>query len=279
MSQMQSILNSLTLDGVTIEKGSLNIALQFDIDLVDAVKPARLDDDEAVDPELQELFQEQIELRATQPTTWYLNVSLVSPAYAAATGEILNSWVPDKNNVDEYLPMVARLLDHSSDAVLEKYTLDQAYYPLFKNLVLATAWQESCWQQYVIEEGQIAPLRSSSGDVGLMQINERVWRGFYDLQKLRRDIAYNSAAGVEVLLDYLVKHAIRREEHLLEGGLDNLARASYSAYNGGPSKTSRYRRQDASAYQKKVDAAFWKKYQWINEEYFARIARCLGVVT
>lgn len=240
------------------------------------VEPDDLRYDEAVDPTLQELFHEQIERRAVKPSTWNFNFSLIRQVYAATSYDKLDSWLPETREIGEYLVLVADLLDESTDAVLQKYQLDQAYFGLFKNLLLATAWQESCWRQYVVQDGQMVPLLSSTGDVGLMQMNERVWRGFYDLQKLRWDITYNSNAGAEVLLDYLLKYAIRRAEHKHSGGLDNLARASYSAYNGGPAQASRYRKPEASAYGKKVDAAFWRKYQWISEGDQSGIARCLG---
>jgi hypothetical protein len=242
------------------------------------VEPDELQYDEAVDPALQELFEQQIELRTIQPVSWRFNVSPFMPAYAAAD-ERLDRWVPAREEIGEYLPVVSKLLDESADGMLQKYKLEKSFYGLFKNLVLATAWQESCWRQFVVQGDQIVPLLSSTGDVGLMQMNERVWRGFYDLQKLRWDITYNSRAGSEVLLDYLVKYAIRRNEHKHNGGLDNLARASYSAYNGGPGKASRYRRADVSPYFKKVDAAFWLKYQRINEGNRSGIARCLGAVS
>jgi septal ring-binding cell division protein DamX len=109
-----------------------------------------------------------------------------------------------------------------------------------------------------------------------MQINERVWRGFYDQQRLRWDIDYNSAAGAEVLVDYLVKHALRKGEHRQPGGVANLARASYSAYNGGPSQVSRYRSNTASAYGRKVDEAFWEKYQQVAAGNELAVSGCLG---
>jgi len=242
------------------------------------VAPDALRYDEAVDTQLQQLFEEQMERRTTAPSAWRWRFALFANAYAAAQDR-LDNWVPEADEIPQYLPLVSALLEQSTSATLEKYRLDPGYVELFRNLVLATAWQESCWRQYVVEDDQIVPLRSSTGDVGLMQINERVWRGFYDLQKLRWDIDYNSRAGAEVLLDYLVKYAISRNEHKHDGGLDNLARASYSAYNGGPGKVSRYRSANASPYQRKVDDAFWKKYQRIDADDHSGIARCLGVVT
>jgi len=109
-----------------------------------------------------------------------------------------------------------------------------------------------------------------------MQINERVWRGFYDLQKLRWDIDYNSKAGAEVLMNYLVKYAMKRGEQNKPGGINNLARASYSAYNGGPRQVSRYRRTDVSPVQQKKDALFWDKYQQVDIGHELNVAGCLG---
>jgi hypothetical protein len=128
----------------------------------------------------------------------------------------------------------------------------------------------------VSKEKKLVPIRSGTGDVGIMQINERVWRGFYDQQRLRWDIDYNGTAGAEVLIDYLIKYAIRNGEHKQPGGLANLARASYSAYNGGPSQVSRYRSSKASAYGKKVDKAFWDKYQQVAAGNELGVSNCLG---
>lgn len=253
--------------------GLRRLARMIDRDMA----PDALRYDETVDPQLQQLFEEQMQRRSTAPAAWRFRLSPIARAYAAH--DQLNNWVPRPDEIEEYLPLVSALLDESADAILKKYSLDAAYAELFHKLVLATAWQESCWRQYVVEDEQIVPLRSDTGDVGLMQINERVWRGFYDLHKLRWDIDYNSRVGAEVLLDYLVKYAIGRNEHKRDGGQDNLARASYSAYNGGPSQASRYRSENAPPYQRKVDAAFWKKFQHIDEDAHSGVARCLGVVT
>ena len=235
--------------------------------------------DDAIDPELQQLFQQQLQPEALNSDGWRFDLSVVPHAYAASPYDRLNSWVPDKDELGEYLPLVAKLLDKTSDNALKKHPLNKEQKRLFKKLVLATAWQESCWRQYVVKANRIETLRSGTGDVGLMQINERVWRGFYDLQKLRWDIDYNSSAGAEVLLDYLVKYALKQGEQNRAGGLDNLARASYSAYNGGPSQVSRYRRSDVASSHKKIDTAFWDKYQQVNAGNEMAVSRCLGGAT
>ena len=231
---------------------------------------------ETIDPELQQLFQLRLRSEEAKPGAFRIDLSLFPRAYAASSGDRLNSWVPRTDELAEYLPMVATLLDASAESVLLQQPLDKQQRRLFKQLVLTTAWQESCWRQYVVKSSKVETLRSGTGDVGLMQINERVWRGFYDLQKLRWDISYNSDAGAEVLFNYLVKYALKQGEQKRAGGLDNLARASYSAYNGGPSQVSRYRRADVSPGHKKIDAAFWKKYQQVKAGNELAVAGCLG---
>ena len=232
--------------------------------------------DEAIDPELQRLFEQRFEPGPPEPSALRFDFSLVPSARAAAPAERLNRWAPGSDELAEYLPMVAQVLDQSAKNALGTSRLEPAQRELFRKLVFATAWQESCWRQYVVKNERLEPLRSGSGDVGLMQINERVWRGFYDLQQLRWDIKYNGNAGAEVLLDYLVKYAIRKGEHRQAGGLANLTWASYSAYNGGPSKVSRYRQSNVSAYEKKVDTAFWEKYRQVDKGNELGVAGCLG---
>jgi hypothetical protein len=202
--------------------------------------------------------------------------SLVARAHAASRENRLNRWAPDRDELEEYLPIVARLLQEKTAKALEQRGLDPEIERLAHRLVLAAAWQESCWRQYTVKNKRLEPLRSGSGDVGLMQVNERIWRGIYDQHQLRWDIDYNSQSGIEVLLDYLQTYALKREEHKRPGGLDNLARASYSAYNGGPSQVSRYRRLNVPAAHREIDAAFWDKYQQVAAGNALGVAKCLG---
>ena len=143
-------------------------------------------------------------------------------------------------------------------------------------MMLTTAWQESCWRQYIVKGRKIEPLISESGDVGMLQINMRVWRGFYSPSRLKWDIVYNTRAGSEILFKFMVNYALKKQEHKREGGLLNLARATYSAYNGGPTQVSRYRRADVPAAHKKIDRAFWDKFQQVYEGNELAVAQCLG---
>jgi septal ring-binding cell division protein DamX len=238
------------------------------------VDPLRYD--QAVDPELQRLFQLPSPSEPERPLGLRFDLLPIRSAWAGPSTDRLDRWAPSTDKLDEYLPMVASLLQETVEKTLKKQRLEPPVVRLFRRLVLTTAWQESCWRQYVVNKTKIEPLRSDTGDVGLMQMNEKVWRGFYDIQKLRWDTAYNSRAGAEVLLNYLVKYALKQGEQKRPGGLDNLARASYSAYNGGPSQVSRYRKSHVAASHKKVDAAFWKKYQQVKAGNELNVAQCIG---
>jgi hypothetical protein len=55
----------------------------------------------------------------------------------------------------------------------------------------------------------------------------------------------------------LTRYALKTNEHKQQGG--NLARAIYSAYNGGPSQLTRYWGEQ-NPELKKVDEAFWETF-------------------
>jgi soluble lytic murein transglycosylase-like protein len=152
----------------------------------------------------------------------------------------LDGFAPRLADLDTYLPAVGALLGESAALVFAHGQLGADRRELFERLVLASAWQESCWRQYVRRKGTLAPLRSSAGALGLMQVNPRVWRGFYAVDGLSFSIGYNARAGSEILLHYLRDYAIARGEEQA-GGPDALARATYAVYNGGPSHLRRYR--------------------------------------
>lgn len=206
--------------------------------------------------------------------------ALVTGAYAASIDprlvKRLNTWIPRRPEIDNYLQTMARLLDAISDAEHEQAKVPAEYFEIYDPLLRATAWQESCWRQYVERNGAIETIRSSAGSVGLMQINLYVWRGVYDADLVLTDVGYNARAGNEILVHYLVDYAIRRNEHGITGDDDNLARAAYAMYNGGPRHIKRYRDAKTSSSLKKIDGAFWSKYQAIQEQGALAVRPCLA---
>ncbi len=237
--------------------------------------PLRLDP--AVDPSLRELFDfgDPLPLPSIDPrSAWD---GLLGSAWAAdAPPEFkrLNRWVPTRNELDEYLQLVRRLLHRTVDTVLKKSPIEAVHQRLFRAAVLATAWQETCWRHYVQRDGKTVTIRSPTGAVGMMQVVPAVWRGFYDARSLAEDIGYNTAAGGEILRHYLVRYAIPRGEHTASGNPDYLARATYAAYNGGPSHLTRYRDSGTPPRLRRIDQAFWDKYQRVKNGDELGVADC-----
>jgi hypothetical protein len=189
--------------------------------------------------------------------------AFAAPAIVVPTPETspLDALVPTRDDLDEYLPKIGELLRDSAKQVLSHGKLPREYHDEYQRLVLATAWQESCWRQYVQRKQKRVPLRSSVGALGLMQVNPRVWRGFFSVDGLSWSIRYNAVAGGEVLLHYLRDYALARGEDAF-GDADGLVRATYATYHGGPSHMRRYREtKGVRAVLTKIDKAFLSKYK------------------
>ena len=242
--------------------------------------------DTAVDPELRAVFgfgpplaNPLVSDRSVDPMEWLVPVAHAEDG--AAGGDIeslarrLKGWVPTRADVAAYLPVMHALLTQTAEKTLAAKPFDPEFRALYQDLVLATAWQESCWRQFVRnKKGVVVPIQSGVGSVGLMQINQKVWRGFYDLDGLNHDVAYNGAAGAEILRHYLRDYAIKKGEHTATGNVDNLARSTYSIYNGGPGHIRRYRTPTTRADLGAIDAAFWTKYQAVKAGDEMGVMRC-----
>jgi hypothetical protein len=193
--------------------------------------------------------------------------------------EEIRSWVvPRKKDLLPYIERVRALLRSSLEQVLARGGL-QAYQDCFRALVIATAWQESCFRQFLVKKGTITYLRSYNGtSVGLMQINERVWRGLYAENSLRWDIRYNAMAGCEILQLYLTRYALKRIQ-IPEGGegprSDNLlAQAVYAMYNAGPGVLDAVLKRSQHGSFTNLDRLLSEKLEWVRKEDWEKIARC-----
>lgn len=199
-------------------------------------------------------------------------------AAQASPADALRGLVPRLAILDDYLELVASLLEQQTGEYLRAGSRVPARLePRFDPLVRATAWKESCWRQFTGPEDNPRVLTSSVGALGMMQISGRVWRGVYDIGRLAEDVGYNVAAGTEILEHYLVDYAIRRGEHEHPGGDDNLIKATYAAYNGGPGHLSRYRRDDTAPRLRSIDNEFWRHYTTIKAEQWPDISSCYAV--
>lgn len=231
--------------------------------------------DEAVDPELRERFGFGPPPPPPAPNP-DVDLSWLWPAaaHAADPAARLNHWVPSGDDLDQYLPLVRDLLNQTTDQTLATKELKDQFHQVYRWLVLATAWKESCWRQFVRVNGRIRPMRSGAGAVGIMQVMPRVWRGFYDVDGLQEDIAYNARAGSEILIHYLRDYAIAKGEHTATGSVDNLARSTYAMYNGGPGQLRRYRADKTKRSLRAIDDAFWDKYQQVKAGNELGVAAC-----
>jgi hypothetical protein len=246
------------------------------------IAPATTEDptaySDAVDPTVRDLFGFGAPLPppADNPD---VDLSWWMPARAWAASDALarlNRWAPTRDDVQEYLPLVHDLLNEAADRTLARQSLDHPFHQLYGWLVLATAWKESCWRQFVRVGDRIKPLLSPAGAIGIMQVNQRVWRGFYDVKGLSQDMSYNAQAGSEILLHYLRDYAIANGEHTITGEVDNLARATYAVYNGGPGHLTRYRKGKGSKSLRRIDESFWEKYRKIKNGQVMAVAECYG---
>lgn len=227
-----------------------------------------LDQPDHADPRLQELFRFRDpdappRRPRSRPPARIWNLLAPRPAHAESVDEWrelaarLDRWVPPPAELGAYRATMDRLLTLAAERSLDPDRLDERFDAVFRHLVKATAWQESCWRQFVRRDGRVTYLDSSTGDVGLMQVNVRVWRGFFSVTRLRWNAAYNAGAGAEILQQLLIRYGAREAATALE----NAARATYSAYQGGPARYRRYRTATVASPGGAIDRAFWEKYQ------------------
>jgi hypothetical protein len=193
------------------------------------------------------------------------------PLQLRQLGVRLRRSVVNENNVDRYTRELGALLDAAAASEIADEQPDRAVQPAYRVVVKAAAWQESCWRQFVLVRGRIRYLESSTHDIGLMQVNRYVWRGFYDLRHLEWDIAYNAGAGSQILARLMIR-ATGKAPQADQG--DALARSTYAAYNGGPDKFDRWRRGDEPPDKRLIDTAFWQKYRALKEGQSLNILKC-----
>src|SRR4051812_22690018 len=182
----------------------------------------------------------------------------IGRAFAA---QALDRWIPTRDELPVYTALIG--------AVLQKAAGTDA---LSRNLVPTTALIESCWHQYVVRGGKVTYLRSASHSVGIMQVNQKVWRGFYEVERLRWDTAYNVRAGSQILARYVKDYAIPYAEKA--GDPNAIPRAAYAVYNGGPRAVGRFAKKNPHPREARVDDKLWSLYQGIAAGGQVDLASC-----
>ena len=206
---------------------------------------------------------------------FFPSIAFAAEAQPTALVDV-KQWVPSAQNIQPYLLEVKQVLEQAAQDTLAQKPVENKYQDFYRLLVLSTAWQESCWRQFVTTQGKLRYLLSyNQSSIGLMQINERVWRGLYQLESLRWNIQYNARAGSEILNYYLCKYALKKMDPANPLDLDTLGRVVYAMYNGGPGEFRKFltRKETTSFYES--DKLFWEKYTMAKEGQFDKISVCI----
>ncbi len=228
----------------------------------------------AVDPELRRLFDvEEIPEPAPPGRSW-LDLFITRAYAASGPREVppLDRWLPRRDELPAYEARIHDLLQKTSATELRHARLAPPYDGIYRHLVPATALIESCWRQYVARGGKVTYLRSTAASVGIMQINQRVWRGFYEIERLRWDTAYNTRAGAQILMRYLKDYAIPFAER--SGDLGHVPRAAYAVYNAGPRAVGRFNKAQPHPREARVDERLRTLYEGIASGGRADLRNC-----
>lgn len=226
-----------------------------------------------VDPGLRNLFNFLPEPAPEEPATLgrlLLDLLFVGSVHAAETDSSvtadparrLDRWVPAPHELADYTALVSQLLKTAAYDQVKQAGLENPFTEIFQHLVPATALMESCWRQYLREGDRIMFLRSRSGSIGMMQINQHVWRGFFSIERLKWDAAYNVQAGTQILMLYFTDYGVKVAQK--SGRPEYAARSAYSAYNAGPQAARRFMSKNATTREKQVDGRLWSHFQGIS---------------
>jgi len=222
--------------------------------------------------------EEQQQIMQSKPCKFnWLYDFFYSSAYAASPSFMeIKKWQTPENGIDEYLLRVRSMLDTVSISLLTRENIPEDIHTLYQTLIPAIAWQESCFRQFIVKKRKLTYLLSyNNSSVGIMQVNERVWRGVYDRNRLRWDIRYNAFAGCEIANLYLQKYVLPKSSPKFLENKSEVANIVYAMYNGGPSQHRKYlqRNKDKTFY--KSDKLFRQKYNWVSTEKWHKIDICL----
>ena len=191
----------------------------------------------------------------------------------------IRKWLFSRKDIDTHIDRTESLLMTAARDTVKKRKSDYDDTDFFSLVVLSTAWQESCFRQFLVKQKKIVYLRSYNGSsVGLMQINERVWRGLYDPHHLRWDIRYNALAGCEIIdlyvTKYLLKH-VKNFKAMQKIKDETRAGIIYAMYNGGPGQLEKFLNRSTKGTLYDSDRLFREKYIWVKNGQLSNLNKCL----
>lgn len=260
------------------ESTALPYQLEVDDSLREFFELKPYEQDESIQEELEEIDLPE-EVKA-DPLTLFFDF-LIPSAYGADESPIplfaeILKWQVPADPYPEYVTRVREVLLQAATEVVGDEKIPVSLQGIYLDMIPAFAWQESCFRQFVVKKKKLTYLLSYNGtSVGLMQINERIWRGLYDRQRLRWDIHYNAAAGCEILALYLNRYVLRDQAWLAGDQPELLARVLYSMYNGGPGQYKKFLKREKSGQHYKSDLLFTEKLEWAMKKEWQNINFCL----
>jgi hypothetical protein len=254
----------------------LRYAPEVDVHLRESLQLPAMEEDISPSIDLKEIDLEE-ESERQEPISFLWDF-LSSPVHASSIptfSEILQ-WKVPKKDVADYILGVRGVLDEAVAKVLARRNIPESLEPMFKVMIPAMAWQESCLRQFVVKKQKLTYLLSyNHSSVGVMQVNERVWRGIYDRGRLRWDIRYNALAGCEIADLYLRKYALRKAGEGPSLDSDTVARAVYAMYNGGPGQYEKFLARDRANDYFRSDLLFAEKFDWVLADSWQQLSVCL----
>ncbi len=204
--------------------------------------------------------------------------NLVLPAAHAASQPSfseIKKWQPPARFNEDYLVRIRKLLNTAvTSLVVRKQRSDQLN-KIYRDMIPAIAWQESCFKQFVVKDQQLTYLISyNNSSVGLMQVNERIWRGMYDMQRLRWDISYNASAGSDIADLYLQRYCLPKYGKKILSKPELLSQLVYAMYNGGPTQYDKFLKRSSAGKLYDSDRLFAEKYEWVRDQAWENTSRC-----
>lgn len=201
-----------------------------------------------------------------------------APLQAAETvsAEEVRRWKVPNGRLDIYVKKVVQLLKAQAQTTAREKKVPPSFRSYYRLMIPAMAWQESCFRQYVVRDNKLTYLLSyNNSSVGLMQVNTRVWRGVYNLERLRWDIRYNAAAGCEIATLYLKDYALRERKGEKKPDNETIVQLVYAMYNGGPAQYKKYLERKRTGRLYSSDKLFQEKYEWVSAADWSKINKCL----